>query len=298
MRSLGPEGTDRWAKAGRGWYSRTMRRVPLLALTVLIAACGGTRDRPLGTNNASSNNNNRTNNNNVGPTVIPDHPAICNQACASPAQGPCGADQAPACTSACAAKTNGLSSACAACITGESAYAGLACTCYGEGCTLCGFGAGDQACSGALPTDTCEAGDEVCEGYEVADIVDGPCESVCLDDENNPPNLGPTLRDRCNRLCDNRPRACEGASASECLSTCLTQAMATEGACALCRIEASAWAGRACSCYGEGCGLCSFGPEDSPCVGPSPQQTCQADQEVCDGLEFAPLTEACARLCT
>lgn len=273
-----------------------MRLAPLFALTVVVAAaCGGSRDRPDGTRDNNGNANNTNTNN--GSAVTPDHPAICNQACSAPREGPCATADSDVCVSACAAKTNGLSAQCATCITSLSGYAGQACTCYGEGCVLCPFAPGDTTCSGAGPGDTCSASEEVCDGFEAADIIGGPCEAPCLSDDANPPNLGPTLEDRCKTLCEDRPSACAAASTSDCLTSCLTAVSASEGTCALCRLEASGWAGQACTCYGAGCGLCPFGPEDSPCAGPTPDDTCSSTDEVCDGLELAPPTGACARLC-
>lgn len=260
-----------------------------LSILCLLAACGGTVDRPQGTRS-----NNNSSNNNSNPTVVADHPTLCNQACQRPTDGPCASADLGSCTSRCAAQTNGLSESCAACLAATSDYAGRKCTCYGAGCTLCPFAPEPLACNSAGPDDTCSAAEESCAGLEVARIVGGPCEATCLADA---PDLTDTLQDRCAQICAHAPAQCASASQATCISACMTQAQAVVPACAVCRIERSGWAGERCTCYGTGCTLCPFAPSPTACRGPGPEESCAAAEESCDGLEFAEPTGACADYC-
>lgn len=269
-----------------------MRALPFLVASVLIAACGDGRARTPGTGTATSNNNTRSD----AGVITGEHAARCMLACTEASQGPCASGPSGECNSDCAVLTEGFSAECVACVLAESAWAGQACTCYGTGCTLCGFGPGDHACSGAAPEETCSSTDEVCDGFEFAKVTLDGCGALCFPD-NNPPDLGPTLAARCDRLCADRPRACAQASAETCVSTCMTQVAGLPSGCALCLLESSAWSGRACTCDGVGCTLCGFSAEPEACRSAGPEETCGPADEVCDGMDFASPGGACSDYC-
>jgi len=269
-----------------------MRTSLLLLIAALAAGCGDGRARTPGTGTATPRTNNTSNDAGV---ATGEHAARCNQACADSSGGPCSSNPVGNCNADCDTVTSALSASCASCVLARSGWTGDACTCYGEGCNLCGFSPGDNACSGAQPSDTCAVEDEVCEGYEWEKISSGPCKDICF--AETPTDLPQTLSARCELLCRPSERACSGASTADCMTACMTQVSGLEGGCALCVIEQSAWSGRACTCDGPGCSLCRFGPSDSPCASSGPESTCAPEDEICDGMSFGSPVGECADLC-
>jgi len=105
--------------------------------------------------------------------------AKCAVACAPPTHGPCASGQdIDACQYRCEVLTEGLSTSCAQCMIENSAWEGADCSCYGSGCCLeyFGFEATNPICQ---PTQSCEAADEACTGFELAPSTGHYCRASC-----------------------------------------------------------------------------------------------------------------------
>lgn len=226
------------------------------------------------------------------------HTARCIDGCALPADGPCasGGDLVR-CADTCTVLAEGLSAACASCVLERSGWAGTRCTCVGAGCNACGFGPGGVACESPAPTDTCAPSDESCSGFEAASVTRGACADVCVG-EGTTPTIG-SLDDRCAIACQ-KPRSgpCSDADEAGCVASCKIRLAGLPAACAMCVIEDSGWAGERCSCVGDGCTACPFGPGGRPCQSPLPQDTCGPSDESCTGFEVGAIGSGrCAAFC-
>lgn len=222
----------------------------------------------------------------------------CGQACAAPTEGPCAGRTATDCARDCVVLTEGLPATCAACLAEQSGWAGERCTCEGVGCTLCPFGPGGRVCGGAAPDDTCAASDEQCAGYTLGAASRGTCAAACGADAGVP--ALPSYDDRCALAC-RRPSSgpCRDDGREQaCVAACRARVTGLPAACALCVLDDSGWAGSRCGCYGEGCGLCPFGPGGRACQSPLPTDTCGAADEVCSGFEVGEVSRGrCAEVC-
>lgn len=266
-----------------------------------LPACDGGRDIPPGEPGAGSRPDGGPGRD-AGPgadaTVLRSgtHAARCLAGCAPPADGPCAAADQNACANDCTVLAEGLAAACATCILEESGWSGQRCSCIGTGCNLCGFAPGGVACDNPAPTDTCTAADETCRGFAQAPATEGACAEVCVG-EGTTPALG-SLDDRCAVACSRVTGPCASADQAACVSSCRTRFAGLPVVCTLCALEDSGWTGERCSCLGEGCTACSFGPGGRACAGALPTDTCSAADESCDGIEWgATGSGRCAELC-
>jgi hypothetical protein len=105
--------------------------------------------------------------------------AKCSAVCKAPASGPCATADEVACRSTCNAMTSGLSTTCVQCITENSGWTGLECTCIGKPCTICGFGPGDNACMSPGKDEECTAAREKCSEFELYKATGSKCAALC-----------------------------------------------------------------------------------------------------------------------